>query len=167
MESSQESGTQEEASQSVLWKRREAGGLAPGWQGTELRSRANGRRGKRLSPALHRGKAKQALRVQPTEAGTTQRGRRGGTAAAESARRKRCLCRSPQPLPSLTAGSGRNFGGHGGNIPTESGDTVSSELRLFTFPAGVSGLLPSGGGGDREDDCRCSARCFTNLGSGK
>lgn len=41
--------------------------------------------------------------------------------------------------------------GHEGKIPTELGYTASSELRLFTFPVGVSRLLPSGCGGDTAD----------------
>lgn len=73
----------------------------------------------------------------------------------------------PSPFPVSQPGAARNFRGTEETSP-QSRYTVSSELRPFTFPAGMSGLLPSGGsGGDKVDDCRCSTRCFTNPGSGK
>lgn len=73
----------------------------------------------------------------------------------------------PSPFLASQPGAARNFGGMEETSP-QSRYTVSSEMRPFTFPAGMSGLLPSGvGGGDKVDDCRCSTRCFTNPGSGK
>ena len=98
---------------------RDASGLVQSWQETQLRSCANRRRGKPLSPALQRRSATvpaaapgRGLRSQLTDAGA----KRGDSAeseqtAAEENARGRRRRRSPRPLPSLTAERRRNFEG--------------------------------------------------------
>lgn len=159
---------------------RDAGGLAPSCRepsGGAAQAGGGGRGSARTAerrpwPSSRRrrrhGRAGRGLRPQPTDAGAERcESGRAGTNGG-------CGKRQGQAPPPLTPAPARphsrepqKLRGHGGNIPRESGYTVSSELRSFTFPDGVSGPLPSGGCDDRGDDCRCSTRCFTNPGSGK
>lgn len=157
---------------------RDAGGLAHSWQGTELWSCANRRRSREKAQPGTAGRG--SVPVQP---------RQGGAESATAAQQRRHFATSrvsgkeqrlrkareagtptaahPSPFPASQPGAARNFGGTEETSP-QSRHTVSSELRPFTFPAEMSGLLPSGGsGGDKLDDCRCSTRCLTNPGSGK
>ena len=103
---------------------RDASGLAPSWQETELRNcgaaQTGGEgsgsalhcKGARGRPRRGAGGARRGLRLQPIDAGAErgESGEREPTAAAKSGRGKH-RHRSTRPLPSLIAGSCRNFGG--------------------------------------------------------
>lgn len=157
---------------------RDAGGLAPSWQGIDLQSCANRRRGKPLKPALQRrsaavpaatraGRGGVCDRSPPTRAQSSASPGQWERMVAAKGRRTGHRRRSTEAPSQSQSRELQKLWGHVGNDPRESGYTVSSKLRPFTFPAEESEMLPSGGGGDWGDDCRCSTRSFTNPGSGK
>lgn len=156
----------------------DAGGLAPSWQEIDPRSCANRRRGKQLKPALQRrsaavpaaaraGRGGVCDRSPPTRAQSSASPSQWERTVAEKAGEAGTAGAQPQPVPNLKTGSRRNFGGMEETTPESQGTLLSSKLRPFTFPAGESGMLPSGGGGDWGDDCRCSTCSLTNPGAGK
>lgn len=148
---------------------RDAGGLAPGPAGDRLPSCANRRRGKRSAPrTAERGSGPAPPQRRRSTAGSaTAAHPRGEPRRAGDGEEER-LPRTPAPSQRLNW-ERQKLRGHRGNIPTEPGDAVSSEVRPFTFQAGVSCFLRASAGvtGEKTADCRCSTGCAANPGSGK
>lgn len=126
----------------VLWKR-DAGGLAPRWQGTELQ--ANKEAGADEPWTAARGWVailRSAGGVCHYSAPTREPPRRAKGKNSGCRKRKRQAPLPLTPAPSQPHNwEQQKLRGHRGNMPRESGYTVSSELRPFTFQARMSCFL--------------------------
>lgn len=149
---------------------RDAGGLAPGGLGTELRSCANGRRGERSAPHCREGLRPAPPRRRGSRAGSAPtahpRGSLGGRAGGRAGGKKGG-CRAPPPLPSVSNWAGQKLRGHRGNIPTESEGTVIFRVEALYLPGRTVWLPSDGSSGDQRDDCCYSTGGSANPGSGK